>query len=307
MDDNDDHNLYQRGETYWFRKTIGGREIRRSLHTTSKRIAWKKRDALLRELRTAEAEGRLRHFFVVAAAEFMEALAAGTSFTWAPETQTRYLCSMRAISRTIIEMGEDKDVDINAYCIDEIDVATVADLVARRTANVTVSTTNRDLTAFNQFMVFCKNKSWIDENPVVSFEKQGMKEVLPPITLPTDEAVARMVARGSDNFGRLIRFIDREGTRALETAQITWPDVTLDPDDPTRGEVLLRHTKGSRPRVIVLDPETVAMLRSMPRSNRWPYVFFNHPPVAISDRPSWADRGRFTYGAALGSRPVCDP
>ena len=27
--------------------------------------------------------------------------------------------------------------------------------------------------------------------------------------------------------------------------------------------------------MITLDPETVAMLRAMPRSNRWPYVFFN--------------------------------
>jgi integrase/recombinase XerD len=56
---------------------------------------------------------------------------------------------------------------------------------------------------------------------------------------------------------------------------IEWRDIEFDPNDADKATCTLRNTKGKLPRVIVLDPETVAMLREMPRSNRWPYVFFN--------------------------------
>jgi integrase/recombinase XerD len=92
---------------------------------------------------------------------------------------------------------------------------------------------NRDLTALGNFMIFCKNRQWIDVNPVAAYEKQGMKEVLPPITLPTDDALVRMINRGPDTFGFLVRFIDKEGTRATETARLPWPDIAFDPNDQT--------------------------------------------------------------------------
>ena len=277
MDDEDDtHNLYKRGKIYWFRTTVGGREFRESLHTTSKTVATKARNARLKELRkSAAAPGGVRQFFVVAVVEFIDALTKGDAFGWSKETTKRYACSMRAIARAMVEMSEDKGFDITAFCIDEFDLATVTDLVQRRAAIVEIATVNRDLTALGHYMTFCKNRQWIDVNPVDAYEKQGMKEVLPPINLPTKEALDRMIDRGPLTFGCLVRFIDKEGTRATETARLTWPDIAFDPNDPTVATATLRHTKGGEPRVITLDPETVAMVRAMPRSNRWPYVFFN--------------------------------
>ena len=279
MDDrveDDAHNLYKRGKTYWFRATIGGREYRESLRTTSKSVAVKSRNARLKALqRSAENSGGLRQFFVAAVVEFINALTKGGAFTWSETTTERYACSMRAIARAMVEISEDNDVNINALYMDQFDVATVSDLVARRSQIVKLSTVNRDITALGHFAVFCKNRQWIDANPVASYEKQGMKEVLPPINLPTDEALARMIKRGPLTFGCLVRFIDYEGTRATETARIAWPDIEFDPNNPSRAMATLRHAKGGVQRVITLAPETVEMLRAMPRSNRSPYVFFN--------------------------------
>ena len=198
MDDEDDtHNLYKRGKIYWFRTTVGGREFRESLHTTSKTVATKARNTRLKELRkSAAAPGGVRQFFVVAVVEFIDALTKGDAFGWSKETTKRYACSMRAVARAMVEMSEDKGFDINAFCIDEFDLATVTDLVQRRAAIVEIATVNRDLTALGHFMIFCKNRQWIDANPVAAYEKQGMKEVLPPITLPTKEALDRMIDRG---------------------------------------------------------------------------------------------------------------
>jgi integrase/recombinase XerD len=207
--------------------------------------------------------------------EFVDALTEGNAFGWSEDTTKRYACSMRAIANAMVEIAKDRDFEINSLYMDEFDVATVCDLVARRSETVKIATVNRDLTALRHFMTFCKNRQWIDANPVDAYEKQGMKELLPPVVLPTDEALRKMINRGPTTFGFLVRFIDKEGTRATETARLTWPDIEFDRDNPTIATATLRHAKGGEPRVITLDPETVAMLRAMPRSNRWPYVFFN--------------------------------
>ena len=272
----DDRNLYKREKTWWFRATVGGREVRESLRTTCVKTARKARNARLSELRAeAEVKGGLTRFFVVATVEFCEFLATTGSHGWTGDTTTRYACSMRAIARAMVEISDDNDLDINAFRMDEFDVATIADLIARRAETVETATINRDLTALNHFLIFCRNRKWIDANPLEDFGKQGMKEKLPPISLPTEDAITRMIERGPETFGCLVRFIDREGTRATETARIRWDDIDFDPADPTKATATLRHTKGGVPRVINLQPETVAMLREMPRTNRCPYVFFN--------------------------------
>jgi integrase/recombinase XerD len=270
-----DRNIYQREGVYWLRISIGGREFRESLRTTSRTTARKERDKRVQELKRNVEGGRLIKPFIDAAVEFSQCIEEKHHFTWGDTTQTRYLCSMRAIARTMVAMSADNDFDIATFAMHEIDVATIADVVGRRKGEVAISTVNRDLTAFGAFMVYCRNKGWVSENPVDQYERQGMTEELPAINLPTETAVERILARGPHTFSCLIRFIRREGTRAKETAMIEWRDIEFDPNDADKATCTLRNTKGKLPRVIVLDPETVAMLREMPRSNGWPYVFFN--------------------------------
>lgn len=271
----DDHNLYKRGKRWWLRAEIDGRDVRESLRTTCKTVARKRRNARLKELRAqAVTDGGLRKPIISAMVEFSSDLESG-KLGWSPETHKRYRVSMGSIARTLIEMADDDDFDLKELQVDEMRTSTISDLVGRRLAAVTVATTNRDITALGHFFVYCMNREWLSENPLDAYRKQGMKEELPPIVLPDDAGVARIVARSPGTFGHLVRFIDREGTRAKETALLQWPDIAFDPLDPASAQATLRHTKGGQPRVIDLAPETVAMLRSMPRSNRSPYVFFN--------------------------------
>src|SRR5690625_3696912 len=81
-----------------------------------------------------------------------------------------------------------------------------------------------------------------------------MSEELPPITLPNEAAICRLLKRSPPTFACLVRFVRQEGTRATETARIEWSDIRFDPSDPDQATCLLRHTKGSEPRVIELAP-----------------------------------------------------
>src|SRR5690625_4532627 len=177
-----DRNLYKRGNIYNLRITIGGRDIRESLQTTSRKTARRLRDKRIRELKSEASGGSLIKPLFEAMVEFSECLEARNHFNWAAETQKRYLCSMRAIARSFVALAEDNDIDLYTFEIHELDVTKVTDMVARRKQEVSIATVNRDLTAFNAFMVFCRNKGWISDNPVAKHERQGMGEELPPIT-----------------------------------------------------------------------------------------------------------------------------
>lgn len=258
------------------RKSTDEKSVR-AFERLAKKVARKRRNDRLRGLRAQAAQrGGLRKPLIDALVEFSAELEDGSKFSWAAETQVRYLVSMRAVARTLIDMASDNDFDLAGLHLDEVTTATIVDIVGRRIADASVSTANRDLAPLGHFFVYAKNREWISENPLKSFEKQGMTETLPPFVLPTDDAVKKMIGRSPITFGCLVRFIDFEGTRARETALLQWPDIEFDPVDQSKATATLRHTKGGEPRVLDLQPETVAMLRAMPRSDRSQYVFFNN-------------------------------
>lgn len=78
----------------------------------------------------------------------------------------------------------------------KVTVATVSEFVIRRKKEkVSILTVNRDLTAFVLLMNAIKNSGWLEVNPVLLYEKQGMKEVLPDIVLPTEHSIQKLSAR----------------------------------------------------------------------------------------------------------------
>lgn len=175
------------------------------------------------------------------------------------------------------ELFEERNEDIEQVAAWEVGLAEVTEFVAlRKDAGVSVATINRDLTAFNHLMKHIKNKGWIEVNPVQLFEKQGMREKLPPIVLPTKEAIARLSARAPGTLTFFPGFLNETGGRITEMAMIKWPDV-CGMERPVEGNVTLtlQNTKGGKVRTITLRQEAIDILLQIPRSNRSPYVFWN--------------------------------
>lgn len=83
-----------------------------------------------------------------------------------------------------------------------------------------MSTINRDLTAFTNLMKSIKNDGWIDVNPVQLYEKQGMKEVLPDIVLPTERGIQKLSARAPGTLHFFPNFLDATGGRGTEMAML---------------------------------------------------------------------------------------
>jgi site-specific recombinase XerD len=196
---------------------------------------------------------------------------------WSATTCKRYQTSLLQIGRTLADAFEERGIDIEDVVAWEIGVSEVAEFVAlRKDEGVSIATINRDLTAFTHLMSHLKNKGWIETNPVRLFEKQGMRESLPDIKLPTEERIAELADRAPGTLRHFPSFLNETGGRVTEMAMATWADVE-GLDRPVEGNVTLtlRKTKGGKVRTITLRQQAIDILLQIPRSNRSSYIFWN--------------------------------
>lgn len=273
-------NIYKpkNSRNYYFRVSIDGKEYRESLQTTSKRVAEKKARARIKDLRTKADRGDIDWLFHAGFTSFYDSLdRLDEGHGWSDATRARYQTSLRQIGLTLMEIFEERGEDIELAGAWEIDLKSVSEFVAmRKDAGASIATINRDLTAFNHLMRHIKNMGWIELNPVLLFEKQGMKEALPDIALPTDDAIRKLGLRAPGTLCFFPAFLDATGGRVTEMSMIRWPDVK-GMEHPVEGHVTLtlRHTKGRKVRTITLRQQAIDILSKIPRSNQSPYVFWN--------------------------------
>ncbi len=263
---------------YYLRVSIDGKEYRESLQTTSQRAAQALARKRIEELKAKAASGEADWLFHSGFASFYGCLEAdGSDHGWAASTQKRCRTSLLQIGDVLTEAFEEKGVDIEEVAAWEITVAEVAEFVAlRKDAQASVATINRDLTAFAHLMSHMKNKGWIEVNPVRLFEKQGMRECLPDIILPSDQAIEKLADRAPGTLTFFPTFLNETGGRVTEMAAAKWTDVR-GMERPVEGNVklTLRKTKGGKVRTIALRQQAIDILLQIPRSNRSPYIFWN--------------------------------
>ncbi|MBJ3762848.1 tyrosine-type recombinase/integrase [Maribius pontilimi] len=249
-----------------------------SLRTTSKRVTEKKARERIKELKGKAERGETDWLFHAGFTSFYDSLDHfDENHGWSEQTRIRYQTSLRQIGLTLIDVFEERGEDIELAGAWEVDLKTVTEFVAmRKDQGVSVATINRDFTAFNHLMSHIRNLEWIEMNPVLQFEKQGMKENLPDIALPTEAAIQKLGQRAPGTLAFFPGFLDATGGRVTELSMIKWSDLN-GMDRPVEGNVTLtlRHTKGRKVRTITLRQQAIDILTQIRRSNRSPYVFCN--------------------------------
>ncbi|UWS78030.1 tyrosine-type recombinase/integrase [Phaeobacter sp. G2] len=273
-------NIYKpkNSKNYYLRVSIDGKEYRESLRTSSKRAAEKKAANRIKELKKKAERGETDWLFHSGFTSFYDSLQhCDPIHGWSENTRKRYQVSLRQIGVTLMDVFEERGEDIELAGAWEIDLKSISEFVAmRKDAGASISTINRDLTAFNHLMSHIKNLGWIETNPILQFEKTGMKERLPDIVLPTDEAIKKLGRRAPGTLCFFPAFLDATGGRVAEMSMIKWADLK-GMENPVEGHVTLtlRHTKGSKIRTITLRQQAVDILLKIRRANRSQYIFWN--------------------------------
>lgn len=268
---------YKRGEIYWGRVSFRGKDIRKSLETTSLRVANERLLTFITQVRAGKWADNKRHKFEDAANRFIDEHFPRIR----PNSRKRYRVSLMNLQD-----------HLSVLYLDEIDSATLNDFeVARRKQGVTDSTIRRDLMCLSSMFRCAKVWKWASDNPAAEFlteaKKRGMTEAPPRdrfLSHPEEGllfdhiAHMRKTVKGQrDTHGWQMQeavfvFAIDTGLRAEEIFSLTWPQVDL---EAKQVKVLRAVAKGKRSRTVPIFERSLDLLHALPRSEHSQYVFWH--------------------------------
>jgi integrase len=251
-------NLYTRSGVWYARVQIRGRDERRSLRTTDRKVAASRLKALL-----DSANARRAGFAPTPApATWADAVLAWADMAMQdlrPATRDRYRTSLRMLDPHFADRlaADLTSADFHAYAL------------ARRRGGASAATVRRDLAVASQVMQTAKRAGWRSDNPVVD-ELGAIKErreAIQPVPL---RAVVRAIATAPAGLDEMIRFLLRTGCRQEEAGSLERAQVDL-----ARRRVTFAKTKTRSPRVITIDAPTERVLRQAMARSTSDAVFTN--------------------------------
>lgn len=246
-------NLYRRGETWWGRIQVRGKDVRRSLRTTVLREAKERLKQLIEEAEHFRYHGEQRHTWKEAVLGWSQS---------APEN-----LSAGTITRYVVSLGQVRTILDDLY-VDEVTRKTMADIANR--GGITNATRRRDLTAVSSVIEWCIAQGWRDDNPARERSRASIKERRDPIMLPNPIHIAMVVGEAPGNFAKMIRAAQYSGMREEELASLERPQVSA-----KRRAVDLTRTKTNRPRSVSLDDRALGTITGTVPHLKTKWVFWH--------------------------------
>ncbi len=253
-------NLYRRGKIWWGRVQLDKRDLRKSLRTTDKAKARKRRDDWQDELDHARYYGSNRMLWGDAVGRYCLEVMPGAI---KESTAKRYLVSFRAVASSL----DGKFVD----AIGRKDIAAVVS--ARKRDKVTNASIARDLTAVSRVLASAIGWGVAEHNAALEYDRSLVRERRDPIDLPTPEEVAHAYGK-MPSFAHMLLLAAQTGMRQGELLGLTWRQVELN-----RGVINLSRTKTDAARAIPLEGpllgKALGTLTGTPRHATSPLVFWH--------------------------------
>lgn len=247
-------NLYKRGNTWWARFKVSGREYRHSLRTAVRSEAERRLKALKRDVENEARFGILPPQTWQAVVLSWSAHATGDL---APKTLKRYLTSLKQV-RPWLDGVE----------IQRIDISKLREMVkGRRVNGAGTATIRRDLTAISSVIDHAIDEGWAEENPTLTLRHRRMREKRDPIVLPDEEEIALVKASAPARFADAMDFARETGMREDEIFGLKWKQIGSDD--------ITIYGKRNRLRVIPLSRRARKIAERQARHIRSPFVFYH--------------------------------
>lgn len=284
--------IYRRGNVYWGRWSVGGKEHRESLSTTDEAQASARYEA--RKIELASHGGRAATWkeamvnwaeLVYTAQHDEDGLSEGTRETYREVLRpVSYLWADKRLSEIgAKEIGEWVRLRKRGFTwYEEVEQAGGTVQRERRDWNpCTNATARRSLTAISSVFRAAQAVGLVDSNPVKTWDKGVIPERNRHFIPPLPEEIETFLRYCSARQRRLFEFAANTGMRKSEVTQLTWRDVRRE-----HGDVLLPKTKRRRPRAVPLATIAGDAARTLDRTPRHPtaqWVFWHSEGLPYRD------------------------
>lgn len=210
---------YRRGTVWWGRVTRHGKEYRRSLGTTDRRIAEKRLQQWIEELEGLKWGDMPRRAWKDVWQRFMR-----EHFpTIKPSSARRYADSLKQLSRLL-----------DGRCIQDVSRGLLSEFeTMRRADGVTGSSIRRDLTCLSLVLSYCEEWEWLPEgaNIVPAYlrrrARRGLRESSPRTRYLSEAEEAALLAACNEPCRTAVILSVDTGLRDQELLGLTWGQVDL--------------------------------------------------------------------------------
>jgi integrase/recombinase XerD len=182
------------------------------------------------------------------------------------KTFQRYAVSLEMLEPFLTIPSANPEVPRKSKKLSQMNKALIAEIVEKRSLEVTVATIKRDLGAFSSVMQYACDRDWCENNPVLPWLRR-LKERRDPIVEPRSEDIALMIERSRGMWPYIIGAAVRTGVR--EDALIGLKRDAIN----QRGELSVLD-KGSKFRVIQLTDDDHKFFAGIPAFAGKPWLFW---------------------------------
>ena len=245
-------NLIKRGNVYYARIQVDGRDIRKSLRTSNRAEAKSRLKEML--ARHSPYHGTSRKTFDQVAAEYMLETSLGVT----PKTLARYQTSLDMLTDHFGGMSWDR--------IDK--QAVIGYIEERKRAKVSVRTIKNDLSVLSGAAQYAMERDWAGTNPVAAVGKRTLRYRPAVFQLPPDGDIELVLAHVNGPLEQMCRFLRHTGMRRDEAVYLRWNDV-----DRQREAATLPDTKNGTTRTVSLSANAMALIDTRPRLINSPFIF----------------------------------
>lgn len=247
-------NTYWRGSVLWGRTKVAGREYKWSLRTSDAAVAKRRVKAECERLVAERHFGEQRHKYEDVFAEWSDHIVTQVGH----RTAERYAVSLKQLEPELIPLF-----------IDEIDKATVLQIVKRRREEgVATATIRRDLSALSSVLEFSEDHEYREGNPALA-RLRKLKERRDPIVLPEHAHIERVAKRADPMLAAMTRAALSSGCRQSELVYAERHSFDAD------RKQLTVIGKRKKIRTLDLDDATVAAIKSLPVCLGCKYLFWH--------------------------------
>jgi integrase len=250
-------------KTWWISYQENGKQIQRTLRTTSRQQAeWMKADI---ERNLEKGMAGLPPNFIDSSriiAEFRAGVVDKLGVSWGKRV------------RQIIDQFERYLIDNKMHNLAKINTRVVESYLNSRAERIAAKTWNSELNILDRFFKFALRREYIAKNPVSVISKQHSEE--PPIVIFSPEELGLVFKYARKDSLPLYKLLLFTGMRDGEARYLQWQDVDL---TPGREHILVRNTprhrtKTRRDRSVPLLPEAIALLKELDKARdpNNPYV-----------------------------------